>query len=361
LGLGWFTDLIPMTKKRNTTVAIEGDRFLINGAVTYAGLRPRGLDLEGRLLNSRMVQATFDDLNPDTISMWDGPDGKWDADANTDRFIAMLPEYKAAGLLGFTVNFQGGSPQGYSKEQPWINNAFEADGSLRPDYAERMARVIDAADELGLVVILGFFYFGQDQHLQNETAVIEACRQATTWICAQGYTNVVVEIGNEIDIQYDHAIIGPDRCAELIGLVKELSTGLIPSPAGRLLVGTSFSGGKVPSESVTEGSDVMLIHGNGQDSEGLARLIESTRALKAYRGQPIVVNEDDHFEFERDDCNVLTALKHGASWGYFDYRMEGEAWAEGYQSVPTDWSVSTDRKRGFFNLMAELTGSDKRF
>lgn len=350
-----------MTTPRNTTVAIEGDRFLINGEITYAGLKPRGLELEGRLLNSRMVQATFDDLNPDTVALWDGPDGTWDADANTDRFIAMLPEYKAAGMRGFTVNFQGGSPQGYSKEQPWINNAFEADGSLRPDYAERMERVIDAADELGLVVILGFLYFGQDQHLQDEAAVIQACRQATIWVCAQGYTNVMVEIGNEIDILYDHAIIGPDRCAELIRLVREESTGKVPSPLGRLLVGTSFSGGTVPSEPVAAISDVMLIHGNGQDSAGLVRLIESTRALKSYRGQPIVVNEDDHFEFERDDCNYLTALKHGASWGYFDYKMEGETQEQGYQSVPTDWSVGTERKREFFNLTAELTGSEKRF
>lgn len=350
-----------MNDPRKTVVSLKGDRFLINGEVTYAGLRPRGLDLEGRLLNSRMVQATFDDLNPETIAQWDGPDGKWDADANTDRFIAMLPEYKAAGLLGFTVNFQGGSPQGYSLKQPWINNAFEADGSLRADYAGRMRRVIDRADELGMVVILGFLYFGQDQHLQDEAAVIEACRQATRWICDQGYTNVIVEIGNEIDILYDHAIIGPDRCAELIRLVMEESTGRIPSPLGRLLIGTSFSGGTVPSEPVAEVSDIMLIHGNAQDSAGLVRLIESTRALEAYHGQPVVVNEDDHFEFERVDCNYLTALKHGASWGFFDYRMDGEGQEQGFQSVPTDWLVATDRKRGFFNLTAELTGSEKRF
>jgi len=351
-----------MAPGRKTALAIEGDRYLINAVPTYPGCRWNGIELEGRLLNSRMVQATFDDLNPETVAMWEGPDGQWDAEANTERFLAMLPEYREAGLMAITVNFQGGSPQGYSEEQPWHNSAFDADGSLRNDYADRMGRVIDRADDLGVVVMLGFFYFGQDQRLRDETAVEKACRNATDWICDQGFTNVVVEIGNEIDLRhYDHPIIKPDRCAELIRLVQEASMGRVENPLGRLLVGTSFSGGTVPSESVTAQSDVLLIHGNGQDSGALGDLIEKTRGLSEYRGQPIVVNEDDHFDFKREDCNFLTALKHGASWGYFDYRMEGESFREGYQSVPTDWSVSSMRKRGFFNLLAEMTGSKKRF
>ena len=350
-----------MPAKRQTTVSIEGDRFRINGQPSYPGRMARGLSLEGLLLNSRMVQATFDDLNPDTVRMWDGPDGKWDPEANTDRFLARLPEYREAGLLGITVNFQGGSPQGYSREQPWHNSAFDADGSLRSDYAGRMQRVIEGADALGMVVILGFFYFGQDQRLRDEAAVVRACGEATDWICRHGFTNVVVEIGNEIDILYDHEIIRPDRCAGLIRLVQTESADRIPSPHGRLLVGTSFSGGKVPGGSVAAVSDVLLIHGNGQDPAGLGQLIESTRSLREYRGQPIVVNEDDHFDFDGDDGNFLTALRHRASWGYFDYRMIDEAFEEGYQSVPTNWSVSSKRKKAFFNLLAELTDSARRF
>ena len=351
-----------VTTERKTVVSVEGERFRINANLTYPGRHWKDIKVEGCLINSRMVQATFDDLNPETVGMWNGPDGKWDAEANTDRFLAMLPEYREAGLIGLTVNFQGGSPQGYSKEQPWHNSAFDADGNLRDNYAARMRRVIDRADELGMVVILGFFYFGQDQRLRDEKAIERACRNATDWICALGYTNVIVEIGNEIDLRhYEHDIIGPDRCPELIRLVQRESTGRLESSLGRLLVGTSFCGGKVPSEPVAAVSDVLLIHGNHQDAEALARLIEKTRSLSEYHGQPIVVNEDDHFEFEKEDCNFLTALRHGASWGYFDYRMKGESFHEGYQSVPTDWAVSSMRKRSFFNLVSEMTGSEKRF
>src|SRR5207253_3835422 len=140
------------------------DRFLINGRPTYAGRNYKGMKVEGLLLNSRMVQGIFDDLNPATRGRWVYADtGRWDPDRNTAEFIAAMPEWRRHGLLAFTLCLQGGSPEGYSREQPWINTAFTADGELRPDYAARTAKIIDRADELGLVVILGFFYFGQDE------------------------------------------------------------------------------------------------------------------------------------------------------------------------------------------------------
>lgn len=142
---------------RKTSLSIEGDKFRINGQPTYAGRKFRGMPIEGLLMNSRMVQATFDDDNADTRAMWAYPDGPYDADRNTREFVAAMPQWKRNGLLAFTVNFQGGSPQGYSKEQPWLNSAFTSDGQLRPDYAARMGQIIDAADELGMIVILGYF------------------------------------------------------------------------------------------------------------------------------------------------------------------------------------------------------------
>ena len=110
-----------------TAVDFEGDRFLIGGRLTYPGRYFRGHQIEGLLLNARMVQGVFDDLNPDTRSMFAYPDGPFDAERNTDEFVAAMPSWRSAGLLAFTVNFQGGSPQGYSSEQPWHNSAFEAD------------------------------------------------------------------------------------------------------------------------------------------------------------------------------------------------------------------------------------------
>ena len=59
-----------------------------------------------------MVQGVFDDLNPATRPMFAYPDGPFDAERNTAEFVAAMPSWRSAGLLAFTVNFQGGSPQG---------------------------------------------------------------------------------------------------------------------------------------------------------------------------------------------------------------------------------------------------------
>ncbi len=62
-----------------------------------------------------MVQGIFDDLNPATRSMWDYPAtapngaGPWDPDRNTDEFVAAMKLRGASGLLGFTINLQGGA------------------------------------------------------------------------------------------------------------------------------------------------------------------------------------------------------------------------------------------------------------
>jgi hypothetical protein len=71
-------------------------------------------------------------------------------------------------------------------------------------------------------------------------------------------------------------------------------------------------------------------------------------------GSPIVINEDDHFDFEKPYNNFIAATKNHASWGYFDYRMKGEQYNDGFQSVPVNWKISSPRKKGFFDLLKRM-------
>src|SRR6516164_7046403 len=88
--------------RSRTTIAIRGDKFLLNGRLTYAGRAWKGMKIEGLLLNSRMVQGVFDDANPETRSRWAYPDtGKWDPERNTREFIDAMPEWRKNGLLSF--------------------------------------------------------------------------------------------------------------------------------------------------------------------------------------------------------------------------------------------------------------------
>ena len=339
-----------------TIVTIVGNAFHVNGRPTYPGQTWRGRNIEGLLLNARLVQGIFDDRNPETAARWAYPDtGKWDAERNTGDFIAAMPEWRRHGLLAFTINLQGGSPEGYSKDQPWHNSAFEADGSLRRDYLARLGRIIDKADELGMVVMLGYFYFGQDQRLKDELAVIRATDNATNWILDRGYRNVLVEVNNECNIGYDHGILRPDRVDELIRRVQKTRRD-----GRRLLVSTSYGGGVIPQKNVVQTADFLLLHGNGvADPLEIGEMVRRTRRAPGYRGQPIVFNEDDHFDFDRPTNNFLAAIGEYASWGYFDFRRQGESFNEGYQSVPVDWGIGSDRKRGFFGLLADITGSSQ--
>jgi hypothetical protein len=82
-------------KGGRTRLSLVGDRWHLNGRVTYPGAKAEGL-----LMNVRMVSATFEDRNRSDFN----------PDANTDRFLAKLPEYVAHGVCAFTLCLQGGMP-----------------------------------------------------------------------------------------------------------------------------------------------------------------------------------------------------------------------------------------------------------
>jgi hypothetical protein len=342
---------------RATEVSIHGEAFYINGRPTYAGKSWDGKRIEDLLLNARLVQGIFDDLNPLTVGRWAYPDtGRWDADRNTREFVAAMPQWRKHGLLCFTINLQGGSPEGYSRKQPWHNSAITPEGTLRPAYMARLEKILDRADELGMVAILGLFYFGQDERLRDEAAVLRAVDAAVDWLGARGYRNVLVEINNECNMDYHHAIQRPERVHELITRVQRRSSRA-PSTAARprLLVSTSYGGGSIPKEKVVRAADFLLVHGNGVGKpERIAEMVRQCRRVSGYRPMPILFNEDDHFDFEKPQNNMLAAIGEHASWGYFDPGKSN--YRDGYQCPPVNWQINTPRKKAFFDLVKQVTG-----
>ncbi|HZF64419.1 MAG TPA: hypothetical protein VEZ55_08045, partial [Chitinophagaceae bacterium] len=196
-------------------------------------------------------------------------------------------------------------------------------------------------------------YFGQDQRLKDEAAVLSAADNATNWLLAKEYTNILVEINNECNVQYDHPILQPPRVHELIKRVQDKR-----EKGRRLLVSTSYGGGTIPQENVVRTADYLLLHGNGvSDPEKIIEMVRQTRSVAGYKSKPIVFNEDDHFDFDKPMNNFIAATSEYASWGYFDYRMKNEGPEQGYQSVPVMWGISSERKKGFFEKLKEITGS----
>jgi hypothetical protein len=197
-----------------------------------------------------------------------------------------------------------------------------------------------------MVVILGVFYFGQDERVKDEAAIKAAVDNTVDWVFANGYRNVLLEIDNECNVnKYDHEILKPARVHELIDRAKARTRN-----GRRLLVSTSYGGNAVPLPNVVKSADFLLVHGNGvTDPKRISEMVRQTRAVEGYTSKPIVFNEDDHFKFDQPDFNMLGAIREYASWGYFD--------PEGYQSPPVNWGLDTDRKKAFFAKLKEVTGA----
>jgi hypothetical protein len=341
-----------------TVVSIEGDRFLIDGKRINEGRVWRGKPIEGLLFNSRMANAIIDDQNPATRGVWAYADGEFSAELNTREFIAALADYRAHGLRAVAINLQGGSPQGYSWNQPWHTSGFLPDGTIRPDYLKRLDSVITACDRLGMVVILGLFYWKQSQVLADEAAVRAAVTNAVDWLVARGTRNVLLEIGNEVDLAFVHKIIEAPRCHELVALAQQRSEGRLNTPARRLLVSTSLTRAPRFPDNLMQVCDFLLPHGNSlHHPDGIRLQVLRNRTAPSYRGQPILFNEDDHYDFDKPDNNFVAAIGEGASWGFFDYRHVREKFEDGFQSLPVDWTISSARKKAFFSLLKEITGA----
>ena len=347
------TDPVTEPAINRTTVSIKEKQFFINGKPTYQGRSWQNHKIEGLLFNSRMVQGIFDDLNSETADNWKYPDtGTWDPDRNTDEFVAAMEEWRAYGLLSFTINMQGGSPMGYGNKN-WYNSAYTENGGLRPAYMARLEKILDKAEELGMAPILGLFYFGQDQNLKDDEAVKTATHNVIDWLFEKGYQNVLIEVANECDNRnYDLDIIKADRIHELMNLIKSKEKN-----GYRYLVSTSYNGNRIPRTNVVQVADFILIHGNGvNDPARITEMVAQTQAVEGYQPMPIVFNEDDHYDFDDDTSNITAAVRAYASWGYFDFRRDGEGFENGYQSVPVDWRVNSERKKGFFEKVKEMTG-----
>jgi len=116
------------------------------------------------------------------------------SDRTTEQLIASLDLYKSYGVNTVSAFFMGsrfGDVKGY-----------RPDASLDPVYARRMARLIEAADERGMVVIVGCLYWSVSrakEELGHWTQVDanRAVANTVTWLLKNDYRNVIVDPDNE--------------------------------------------------------------------------------------------------------------------------------------------------------------------
>lgn len=355
-----------------TVVGIRGSEFTINGAPTYTAAQGFPLadpDLEGTLLNVRAVQAVFDDANTPnggttahpyhsptmgTVD-FDYPDEPFRAERNVRELIAALPSWRRAGVLAFTVNLQGGGPvdgnfSTHDECQPQDNSGFDREGNLKPAYAARLRRVIEAADRLHMVVIVGFFYFGSECRIAEQAkdaAVAQAIRQGAQFLKKLPHRNVLIEIANEVSMtHYRHPLLRAEGMADAVRLAQAVAGKGVP-------VSFSWTGPLPPAGSTANAAfaaaDFILLHTNGRTPQGVQQAIDQVRARYGSE-RPVLINEDGV-----STCNLWAALRKHVGWGYYDQGLND--YHDGFQSPPVDWRIDTLNKWMFFDQVARLTGS----
>jgi hypothetical protein len=304
-------------QKNSTAVSIQGDKWYFNDEVIN-----QGTPAEGLLMNVRMVNSVFEDRGPQMPDEFQG----FDPMANTNEFIAKIPEYVANGVNAFTVSLQGGSP-GYEGA---INTAFNSGGSLREEYLERIEKVIKACGENHAVVILSCFYQRQHSHfsaLTGKESIKIALKNTVEWISEKKFTNVVLEVSNE----YRHGgyrnwpdgdwLISEAGQVELVQLAKKLNPKLLVSTSG---MGT----GKI-DETLIAPVDFLIIHFNNTSLNDYAARINR---FKKYN-KPIVCNEDDK-QKEAGAMALAFSVMNGCGWGYMNIAKN--------QSIPFEFEGMKD-------------------
>jgi hypothetical protein len=268
-----------------TRINLQNGRWYINGRVSYPGSRAEGL-----LMNVRMVNAVFEDLNrPEYIPH-----------EITSRFIRRIPEYVRSGIRAFTLCLQGGHA-GY--EGP-INSAYRSDGSLNPGYLDRVRRVVEACSQAGAAVILTCYYQRQSAILKDEAALRAGVANTADWIAREGFTNLLLEITNEFGHDgFTHPMLNdPEGQVSLIDLARRVAPGL--------LLSTSRQGHKGISAAVCKACDFCLIHFNRVPLDSMPAMIAE---LHRY-GKPVVCNEDRKIGAEGAEAARI-CVDHGCSWG----------------------------------------------
>lgn len=367
LRLAVFSAVASLAPAQQTRIGIRGTQFTINGKVTYTaeqGFPSAHPNIAGTLLNVRAVQAVFEDSQypgkgtrqaPYATNVmgpvwFDYPDGAFDPERNVREFVAALPEWRKHGVLAFTINLQGGGPVdgNYGENapmQPHRNMAFEPDGSLRPAYMTRVKRVLETADRLGMVVMVGLFYQGQNarmNELPDDGAIRRGIAEAVRWLKQQPHRNVMIEIQNEVGVRgYKHRMLTPAGAADALVMARAEAAGEFP-------VSVSWVGG-MRDERALKAADFILFHTNGRTPEAVHEEIATMRRLGGY-DKPLLINEDGVSTF-----NLRAAADEHVGWGFYDQGTNN--YMDGFQSPPVNWKISSPVKWLFFEQVARLTGS----
>lgn len=295
---------------------------------TYTGKRYRP-EAAGKLMNLRITQALFEDEYLTEVP--------FDPMANTRRVIQALDTYRRNGVLAIDVSLQGGNMHyehdGRIKRDASVKpgpgkgslvSAFRPDGSLKPEWMDRLLLLQQALDQRGMVLNLMYFYLYQVEGLEGPKAIDQAVRNATDWLIDHNCRNVMIEIANEYDT-FDNDPYIINNMGHLIEVARERFEA--KRAAFRLPISASQYRDKEQQRypAVMEHGDLFTIHGNERSPQRKREWVAELVANPRVPG-PIYMDEDDNgrekltpevLAKELASCDAV--FESGGSWGYMPW------------------------------------------
>jgi len=116
------------------------------------------------------------------------------SDDTANQLIQNLDIFKSYGVNTVSV-FVMGSHFGNVK-------GYKPDASMDPVYAARLGKIIEAADQRGMIVLVGCLYFGHSESYADLKAWTQedankAVANTVAWLGKNNYRNVFVDVDNE--------------------------------------------------------------------------------------------------------------------------------------------------------------------
>lgn len=323
-----------------TTYEIKGQDFYINGKKTYTEIPNNNPQCHGLLFNARFIQALFQDVKEENREHYNRFGRTFEVEKNTDALIAALPQWYNAGLRAITIGLMGGGPCMSYKDWGTLEfGSFSSDGkTMDPGVRNRLEKVLKAADDLGMLVIVSFLYHGQFRYFDNDEAIENVCKTSVDTLCAMPFDNVIIEVANEYDVIErmvpDSKIGTPEKMAELVEKCRQWC-------GGRFAVGSSTCYVEERQKIVMQASDIALFHGNDKLRQMLHNKYTLVRSWCP--DKPLVVNEDSAIFTQID-----VALEDHFSWGYYNN------WTK--QEPPCDWGITVGEDDYFAHKVSEVVG-----
>ena len=266
-----------------------------------------------------------------------------------------MPEWRRHGLLGFTVNLQGGSPQGYSQGPALAQHAPSTPTArCAPDYLGRLGAHPRPGRRAG---------HGRRSSATSISARTSGCgtRRPSAaavdggdgWLLDRGLPQRPRRDQQRVRRSaYEHAILKPDRVHELIE--RGQGAARRPAAAGRH---------ELSAAGASRGERRRGLRLPAAARQRRRPTRPGSRRWSRTRGGCAEVPADADRVQRGRPLRLRPAGRTTCRGGARALRLVGllrpgrEQLPRRLPVAPVNWGINTDRKRAFFGLLKEVTGS----